>query len=192
MSSEQKRQTSDNGEAIQQYVDDQEAQIAEDLDQVVGESDVTLDTLSEQLAESRKRELQAQAELENFRKRILRDTEQQLRFAAMPLLRDLLDVVDNLHRAREAAAGNAGSGNALLEGVTLVQQQLLEILRKHNCTRIESVGQPFDPNYHEAISQMPSEEHPAGHVALEAAAGYKLYDRVVRPAQVLVSTGPAA
>lgn len=146
--------------------------------------------LEQQVGEHRKRELQAQAELENFRKRMQRDNEQQLRYANVPLLRDMLDVVDNLSRAIETSAKDqATQSSALLEGVTLVRNQLMTVFKKHNCVPIESLGKEFDPNFHEAISQAPSAEYPAGTVMYVAAQGYKLYDRVIRPSQVIVSTG---
>lgn len=134
--------------------------------------------------------LKSHAEAENFRKRLQRDAEQQLRYANMPLLRDLLDVVDNLKRATDSATGES-AGSALHNGVQLVTQQLVGILAKYACKPIESVGKPFDPNFHEAITQMPSADIPAGSVVQEVAVGYTLHDRVVRPAAVIVSTGPA-
>ena len=76
-----------------------------------------------------------------------------------------------------------------MEGVLMVSQQLLDTLQKHHCQRIEAVGNPFDPNLHEAISQMPSEEHDAGNVIQVVQEGYLLHDRVIRPANVIVSQG---
>lgn len=146
--------------------------------------------LEQQVGDHRKRELQAQAELENFRKRMQRDSEQQLRYANVPLLRDLLEVVDNLSRAIESSnKDQAGQSSSLLEGVTLVRNQLINVFKKYNCVPIESLGVEFDPNFHEAISQASSTEYPAGTVMYVAAQGYKLYDRVIRPSQVIVSTG---
>jgi molecular chaperone GrpE len=79
----------------------------------------------------------------------------------------------------------------LLDGVKLVATQLDGVLKTHGCVRIDTVGERFDPNYHQAIAQEPSEEHPAGTISRAAQSGYKLHDRVIRPAQVFVSTGPA-
>ena len=108
----------------------------------------------------------------------------------MPLLRDLLPVVDNIQRAI-AAAEQAHGGGSLLEGVKLVAQALEAGLAKHDCKRIEAQGQPFDPAVHEAISQQPSADVPPGTVLFVAQDGYTLHDRVVRPAQVIVSTSPS-
>lgn len=133
--------------------------------------------------------LKSHAEAENFRKRLQRDSEQQLRYANAPLIRDLLDVIDNLNRAREVAATDTGNSSALLEGVHMVIQQLTGVLNKFACKPIESVGKPFDPNFHEAIAQMPSADVPTGCVLQEVAVGYVLHDRVIRPSQVIVSSG---
>ena len=140
------------------------------------------------LAEANDRALRAQAELDNYRKRARREMEEERRYALLPFARDLLSVVDNLERALGAAHSGSES-TELLEGVKMVATQLQNVLAQHHCERIESVGQPFDPNLHQAIAQEPSEDYPAGTVSREAQVGYKLYDRVVRPAQVFVSTG---
>lgn len=149
-----------------------------------------VDALEQQVVDLRQRELKAQAELENFRKRMVRETESQLKFAALPMVRDLLDVVDNLHRAIESSGAAAGS-EGLVEGVKMVQQQLVAVLAKHSCKPIDSVGKAFDPNVHQAIAQQPSAEFPAGTVVQEVSVGYRMYDRVVRPSMVIVSTGPS-
>lgn len=150
-----------------------------------------VDALEQQVAELRGRELKAQAELENFRRRMLRDVETQLKFAAMPLVNDLLEVVDNLHRATESAS-TASSTDGLIAGVRMVQQQLANVLSKHHCKPIPGVGNPFDPNVHQAIAQHASDEYPAGTVMMETSLGYMMHDRVVRPSMVIVSTGPSA
>jgi molecular chaperone GrpE len=154
-----------------------------------------VDMLEHQMAELRDRELKAQAELENFRKRIYRETEQTLKYAASPLIKDLVEVLDNLARATDAAGANAATTPemaSLLEGVRMVQQQLLSVLGKHHCRPIESLGKEFDPNLHQAIAQSPSAEYPSGTVMLEATSGYVLHDRVIRPSHVIVSTGAAS
>lgn len=166
---------------------------AEALDQESPEQIV--DMLEQQLADLRDRELKAQAELENFRKRLLRDTEQQLKYALVPFARELLEVVDNLNRATDVAStasGAATGAEGVVAGVKLVQQQLAQVLAKYNCTPIVAVGQPFDPNFHQAIAQQSSTEHAAGVVMFETSIGYMMHDRVIRPSMVIVSTGAPA
>jgi molecular chaperone GrpE len=150
-----------------------------------------VDMLEQQLVDLKDRELKAQAELENFRKRLLRDTEQQLKYALLPFVRDLVEVVDNLNRATDAATSK-GSTDGLVAGVKLVQYQLHQVLEKYSCKPIESVGKAFDPNFHQAIAQQPSDQVAAGLIVLETSIGYMMHDRVVRPSMVIVSTGPAA
>ncbi len=157
-------------------------------------------SLESQLAESEREVLRVRAEMENYRKRMQRDADQQLKYANVPLVRDLIEVVDNLNRALDAAGHESAGGAqqtgapqtaALRDGVQMVLDQLASVLAKYGCKRIESVGHEFDPNVHEAITQMPSPEHAAGVVMQEVAAGYLLHDRVVRPSSVIVSTGAA-
>lgn len=141
------------------------------------------------LEDASDRVLRAQAELENYRKRARREMEDERRYAAIPLLSDLLPVLDNLQRAI-AAAEKSPEAAALLDGVRLVAQSLEGVLARHHCKRIEALGQPFDPAFHQAISQQPSTDQPPNTVLLVAQEGYVLHDRVVRPAQVIVSTRP--
>ncbi|MEK6249747.1 MAG: nucleotide exchange factor GrpE, partial [Planctomycetales bacterium] len=93
-----------------------------------------------------------------------------------------------VQRAIEAAEQSQLAAS-ILEGFKLVAQQLQTILTQHHCSPIPALGQPFDPTVHEAISQMASDEYPQGTVMVETAVGYQLHDRVVRPSQVVVSTG---
>ena len=90
-----------------------------------------------------------------------------------------------------AAAKQAGETGPLVQGVAMVQAQLLDVLRRHGITRIEAQGQPFDPNLHQAVMQQPSKEHPPGTVLQVLEQGYMIHDRVLRPARVVVSTAPA-
>ena len=138
------------------------------------------------LEEVSDRALRAQAELENYRRRVARQMEEERRYANMPLLRDLLPVLDNMRRAIEAAE-KTEDAPSLLEGFRMVTKQLEGVLARHHCTEIEALGGPFDPNLHEAISQQPSAGHPEGTVLLVAQSGFQLHDRVVRPSQVIVS-----
>jgi molecular chaperone GrpE len=145
--------------------------------------------LEQQVREANERALRSHAELENYRKRSQRELIEERRYAIVPFARDLLPVVDNLERAIEAAQQSPDS-TGLLAGVKLVADQLENVLKQHQCVRIETVGTPFDPNQHQAIAQEPSDQYPAGTVSRAAQSGYKLHDRVIRPAQVFVSTGP--
>ncbi len=147
--------------------------------------------LQEELDKAKAEVLLAKADLENYRKRVQRDLQQERRFAAMPLLRDLLPVVDNIGRAIEASEKSAAA-TGLLEGFRLVAQQIETIFTQHGCQQISAAGEVFDPNLHEAISQMPSTDFPQGAIVQVTQVGYELNDRVVRPSQVIISSGPPA
>ena len=142
-----------------------------------------------ELLDANNRAIRAQADLDNYRKRVQREQQQESRYVLMPLLRDLLPLLDNIQRAIEAAEKNEGT-ESLLEGFRLVAQQLQAILTQHGCHPIVALGETFDPNLHEAVSQTASDEYTAGKILMETAVGYQLHDRVVRPTQVIVSTGP--
>jgi molecular chaperone GrpE len=132
--------------------------------------------------------LRLQAEMQNLRNRTSREIADERKYAAMPVMRDLLPVVDNIDRAIEAAE-KAGEADNLLSGFRLVKQQLHTILNRHHCEPIVPENQPFDPHFHEAILQQPSADVPSGNVMMVTQPGYKMHDRVVRPAQVIVSSG---
>jgi molecular chaperone GrpE len=143
-----------------------------------------------ELAAERDRNLRLRAELENVRSRTSRELIESARYAALPLVRDLLPVLDNIDRAMEAAQ-KSGEQGPLVEGIRLVRQQLVNVLDQHNVREIDATG-AFDPQFHAAILHQPSTEVPADHITLVAQPGYQLHDRVVRPAQVIVSSGPPA
>lgn len=156
-------------------------------DPVVDTSADELNRLRDDLVEATNRALRAQADLENYRKRAQRELDEERKFANLPLLRDLLPVVDNIGRAIEAAE-KAGDASSLLAGFRLVGKQLEDVLGRYGVQRIQALGQPFDPHLHEAISQQPSPDHPPHTVLHVAQEGYRLHDRVLRPSQVVVST----
>lgn len=153
-----------------------------------------LEELRALLEETKDRALRSQAELENYRKRVARQMEEERRYAALPLIRDLLPVWDNIQRAIESAEKKHDL-DALLEGVKMTARQLEMALERHHCTKIDALRQPFDPHMHHAIAQQPSAEFPPNTVLVEAQTGFRLHDRVVRPSQVVISVGapqPAA
>jgi molecular chaperone GrpE len=145
-----------------------------------------LQELRRQLSDAQDRYLRGQAELENTRKRMRREMDDERRYAELRLLEDLLPVIDNMERAIEAAEKNADAAS-LLSGIKMVSQQLNGVLERHHLKPIKPEREPFDPAVHQAIMQQPSEEHPDNTVVAVGQTGYKLHDRVVRPAQVVVS-----
>jgi molecular chaperone GrpE len=135
--------------------------------------------------------MRERADLENLKKRAERERSEAVRFGSERLVGDLLTVVDDLERAIRAAEDGAG-GTALLDGVRLVVKSLLDVLARHGVTRVAAHGQPFDPAHHEAVAHLPSEAHAAGMVIEEHRGGFRLNDRLLRPALVSVSKGSTA
>lgn len=133
--------------------------------------------------------LRERAELENFKRRMQREQAESIRFANEPLLRDLLPVVDNLERAVAHAQGG-GNGQPLVEGVALILRTFLEVLEKYGVSRLAVVGEPFDPNKHEAMAQVERADLPPNSVADEQLPGYLLHGRLLRPALVTVAKVP--
>jgi molecular chaperone GrpE len=133
--------------------------------------------------------LRERAELENFKKRMQREKGEALRYAAEPIVRELLPVIDNLERAVESAA--VEGDDPLLEGVRLVLKSALGILENHGVRRIDAGGQSFDPHLHEAIAQVDHPALAANQVVEQYLPGYQLHERLLRPAQVSVATGAA-
>ncbi|HVX15884.1 MAG TPA: nucleotide exchange factor GrpE [Pirellulales bacterium] len=160
------------------------------MDQSAHEGTNDTVSLRGELAAARDRALRAQAELENSRRRMRKEMEDERRYAQLPLLGDLLPVIDNVQRAIQAAEKSPEAGG-LLAGFKMVAQQLEGVLSRHHCTRIDALHKPFDPHLHAAILQQPSNEYPPNTVVHVAQDGYQLHDRVLRPAQVIVSTSAA-
>ena len=160
------------------------------------ENPASLASLREQLEaatlerdENRNKWLRAEAELDNYRKRVQREAEELRKYQILPLASELLPGLDNLGRAI-AAAETSKNIEDLLTGVSMVARQLEDILSRHAVKPIDAQGQPFDPNLHEALGQVPSADFPAMTVVQELEKGYTLHDRVVRPTKVFISSGP--
>jgi molecular chaperone GrpE len=150
-------------------------------------------TLEAERNELKDRMLRIAAEFENFKKRA-RITQAEGEAAARErVLRDVLEIADNLERAAAMTGpGGAVDGAAVLKGVTLVLRVLQQKLERHDVKAFESKGEVFDPRVHEAISRVESADAPAGAVAVELQKGYRIGDKLLRAAMVSVSTGPAA
>ncbi len=133
--------------------------------------------------------LRLQADYDNFRKRTLRDKETVYEQAHQALMLELLPVLDHLHLA-QAAAASRQTDPAFCEGLALIRTQLMDVLAKFGLQPIAALGQPFDPEAGEAIRTVPSADVPEGAVLEQVRAGYRLHRRLLRPAQVIVSSGP--
>jgi molecular chaperone GrpE len=141
-----------------------------------------------QVADLQERLLRSQAELENFRKRSRREYDDAQRYREIDVLRDLLPVLDNVLRAIDASEKNADV-ETLRSGFRMTAQQIEKLLGSHGCQTIETDGTLFDPAVHDAILQQEVPGVAPGTIVGTASRGYRLHDRVVRPAQVIVAKG---
>lgn len=130
--------------------------------------------------------LRMAAEMENFKKRLSREYQEQLKFAAEKVLNDLLPSLDNMDLALQYG-GNNEACRDMLQGIAMTRKLLDEALSRHGLSRVGHVGEEFDPNKHEAVGFESNSEFPAGHVARVLQNGYKLNDRLLRPAKVMVN-----
>lgn len=162
-------------------------------DEVTDEIESLKDALSvarKEAADNYDRFLRLGAEFENYKKRVQRQMDDHRKYSNTELIKDLLPVVDNLERAIAAYHDNrANIESCMVEGVEMTLKEVLNILEKHNATQVEAQGKPFDPNYHEAVMQEESEQHPENTVINELQKGYLLHDRLIRPSMVVVSKG---
>lgn len=131
------------------------------------------------------------ADFENFKKRVQREKADAIKFGNESLIKEMLPVVDNMNRAVASLSG-ASADDKLLEGIRLVAKQFEDALTKVGVTGFAALGQPFDPAKHEAVGARPDDKIPSQHVCEEYQRGYMLHDRLLRPALVIVSAGPAA
>ena len=132
--------------------------------------------------------LRTQADFENYKKRAAREKEEAIRYANSSLLERLVTIIDNFELGLEAAKGE-GERSPIFSGMTLVLKQLNDFLRENGLQSIEAEGKKFDPNLHEAIAHEPS-DFPEETVIRQTRRGYRLKDRLLRPARVVVSSGP--
>ena len=150
-----------------------------------------LTAAKEELAQWRDRALRTQADLENFRKRAARDRADAIKYGNASLLEELLPIADNFEMGLAAATADS-AGSSIAQGMQMVHKQLVDFLANNGLKEVETEGKTFDPNVHEALSQQASEEVAEGHIIATIRKGYYLNDRLLRAANVIVSSGSEA
>lgn len=149
-----------------------------------------LDLLQADLERFRDLALRSQADFENYRKRSIREREEAVKFANFSLVEKLIPVLDSFDLGLVAAKSNEAAA-PIVSGMEMVRRQLEDVLHQFGVEGMDATGQPFDPNLHEAVAQEPSAEVPEGNVVRQLRKGYRLRERLVRAALVVVSGGPA-
>lgn len=147
------------------------------------DAEVDVDQLQRELADLRDRSMRTLADFDNFRKRSERERQELRRYAVTEPMRDLLEVVDNLERALDAG----GSADDLKQGVEMIVRQLRDMMRRHGVEAVDAEGQPFDPSVHEAVQRQDSDEVSEQTVLAVFQKGYRIHDRLLRPAMVSVA-----
>lgn len=176
------------------------AEVSEDLGDVEtitdadGNPESETETLRRERDETRDQLMRVAAEFDNFKKRMEREKSKLLKYAGENILRELLTTLDNLDRAveqgRVVAGDDANKFESMLQGLELTQKGLASTLERFGVEPVGAVGLVFNPDEHDALTMEANDEIPANHVLREFARGYRFKDRVLRHAQVVVSSGP--
>ena len=140
----------------------------------------------EEAAENYDKYLRTSAELENYRKRAIKERADAINYGNEKILKDILPIIDSMERALDHSS-NSQDFDAFVEGLNLIYEQLFSVLQKHGVESIDAVGQEFDPNFHEAMLQVESEDYEDNTVVEEFEKGYVLNGRLLRPAKAAVS-----
>jgi molecular chaperone GrpE len=164
----------------------------ENLAQAEVNYEAELETARQEAQQHYDRLLRVSAEFDNYKKRTAKELAEFRKFANESLIKELLPVVDNLERAVSLAASESETVDSFVEGVELTLKEIRKVFARHQVMPIESIGQPFDPCFHQAVMQLETSEHPANTVVQELQKGYTIHDRLLRPAMVVVSKSNSA
>lgn len=145
-----------------------------------------LEATRKEADENRERWVRAVADLENFKKRTAQERSRMQKYRYEALLRDLLPIVDNMDRAVQHCS-EAGQSDGVAEGICMIAGMFRDLLQRYGVKEIGSLGEPFDPQFHEAIARLPTSDKPANVVVEEMEKGYLYQDRLLRPAKVVVA-----
>jgi molecular chaperone GrpE len=181
-SSESEKEAKPNAE--QEIV---EPEIIVDEESSIDEVRAKLEEAEKKAEENYQKYLRAQADFDNFRRRARKEKEDQASYASLPVIEQFLPALDNFERAL-ASSKETRDAESLAKGVEMVLRQMEQVLTTEGLEVISTVGEAFDPTVHQAVMQVESEEFEAGTVVEELQKGYKLKDRVIRPAMVKVSS----
>ncbi len=162
----------------------EEGQQNESTDKIIEELQQKLAEKTKEAEDYYNRLLRTQADFDNYRRRTRQEREELIKFASEDLITELLPVLDNFDRALAAAES---TDNEFVSGVQMIYRQLKEILAKEGLAEIPAVGEEFDPNKHEAVMQVESDEHEENIIVEELRKGYALKDKVIRPSMVKVA-----
>lgn len=163
-----------------------EKEVEKEDEVILTEEQMKIEALETEVKALNDRLIRVQADFDNFRRRTKQEKEAAAKYKAQNLIEEIIPAVDNFDRALGVKA-ESEEAKAILQGMDMVYRQLADALKNEGLERIESVGQSFDPHYHQAVLQVETDEFESNHVIEELQKGYKLRDRVIRPAMVKVN-----
>ncbi len=131
--------------------------------------------------------LRVNAEFENYKKRMIRESSDRLKYFHLDFIKELLPSLDNLERAISHAKSENNDVDSMIEGLEMVNKMTHEVFEKFGVSKVDTIGEVFDPNFHQAVSVVESDSVPENHIVEECLGGYLLHDRIIRPAMVRVS-----
>lgn len=183
-------ESSDPRESVGALDDEDPADPGDAREDPVGQLQAQIDALTAEKASLYDKLLRRQAEFENYRKRVERERSELYQHGRDDVLLQFLPVVDNFERALSSLESSAGDAEALLHGVELIHKQFKDALSKLGLEAVEAVGQAFDPHVHEAVTMEATDKHKENTVIQEFERGYRIGDRLLRPAKVKVASSP--
>lgn len=184
---EEKEMEKDVQEEVKEQTEvEEQVQEEKTMEEIVKEQEAYIKELEEKMKESNTKVLRAQADFENFQRRMKQEQQTYMKYRSQSVLEDLLPVLDNFERALSVETTEE-QAESLKKGIEMVYNQLLEALQKEGLEIIQAVGQPFDPHVHQAVMQVEEEGFDSNVVVEELQKGYKLKDRVIRPSMVKVN-----
>jgi len=166
---------------------DDSNEIVVDKDTIINELKAKVEKAEDDAKINYDRFLRVSAEFENYKKRTARETDEFRKYANESLINQILPVIDNLERAVQASKEKEKNNGPLINGVVLTLNEIHKVLEKFNVKPFSSIGEAFDPNFHQAMMQADSDEHPDNTVLQELERGYMIHNRLLRPAMVVVS-----
>jgi len=166
---------------------DDSNEIFVDKDTIINELKAKVEKAEDDAKINYDRFLRVSAEFENYKKRTARETDEFRKYANESLINQILPVIDNLERAVQASKEKEKNNGPLINGVVLTLNEIHKVLEKFNIKPFSSIGEAFDPNFHQAMMQADSDEHPDNTVLQELQRGYMIHNRLLRPAMVVVS-----
>ena len=190
-----KKQKTDEPKIAEEFVNLQEeieSEIAADSPE---QPEVEAESTEEDLLEKERaraknmedRYLRVNAEFENYKKRMIRESSDRLKYFHLDLIKELLPSLDNLERAISHAKSENNNVDSMIEGLEMVNKMTHEVFEKFGVSRVDTIGEVFDPNFHQAVGVVESDSVPENHIVEECLGGYLLHDRIIRPAMVRVS-----